>query len=85
MSGIILPYIISIAANISTSKIELKKIADVKHVIDSKEAEMNTICSEMVGFLEAMKPHEDNFDQKQIKKILTKTRKLQMTILKKGV
>lgn len=82
MSSIVFPYIISLAANISTSKIELKKASDMKHAKDSKEAEMNTICSEMVGFLEAMKPHEEIFDKKQIKRILTKTKKLQLTILK---
>ena len=80
MSSIILPYVISFAANISTSKIELKKTSDMKHAKDFKEAEMKAICSEVVGFLEAMTPDEENLDKKRIKKILTKIKKMQLAI-----
>lgn len=76
---------ISCFANIFTSQKELKKTADVIRAHDEKGAEMNTICSEMVGYLESFKLQlpDDEIKKKRFKNLLTKTKKLQMTILKK--
>ena len=85
LSSVIIPFLISCAANIFTSQKELKKTADVIRAHNEKGVEMNTICSEMVGYLESLKLQlpDDETEKKRFKNFLTKTKKLQMTILKK--
>ena len=73
-----LPYIISCLANISIAYKQNKKIK----LFEKRDMNMNSICSEIVGFLKSSINKKINEDD--LKHLLSQTKKLQSSIIHKG-
>ena len=77
ITTIFIPYIISCLANFSTANKQSEKIKLFK----KRDMDMNSTCSEIVGFLKGSVNKKIN--EEDLKHLLSQTKKLQSSIIRK--
>lgn len=74
---IFIPYVISCLANVSTANKQNAKI----NLFKKRDMDMNSICSEIVGFLKSS--INKKISEDDLKHLLSQTKKLQSSIIRK--